>query len=92
MSFSLVILFGVVKQFGRFLIWSETEYKIPAEYGLQHNSHPPPPHQAHTVCIYCTFSLGRRGGGEVREKIEGQQYTSIVPSSIEATVHKLGGK
>ncbi len=40
--------------------------------------HPPPP-QTHTVCIYCTFSLGR---GEVREKIEGQQYTSIVPSSM----------
>jgi hypothetical protein len=27
------------------------------------------------------FTLGRREG-EVREKIEGQQYTSIVPSSM----------
>ncbi len=34
LSSSLVILFGVVKQFGRFWIWSETECKIPAEYGL----------------------------------------------------------
>jgi hypothetical protein len=34
--------------------------------------------------------LGR--GGEVKEKIEGQQYTRIVPSSIGATVHKLGQK
>ncbi len=34
MSSSLVILFGVVKQFDRFWIWSETERKIPAEYGL----------------------------------------------------------
>jgi hypothetical protein len=29
---------------------------------------------------------------EVREKVEGQQYTSIVPSSMRATVHKLGRK
>jgi hypothetical protein len=50
--------------------------------------HPPQPP---TVCIYCTFSLGR-GGGEVREKVEGQQYTSIVPSSMGATDHKLGPK
>ncbi len=52
-----------------------------------------PPPQTHTVCINCTFSLRRGGGGEeVREKIEGQQYTSIVPSSMGATVHKLGRK
>jgi hypothetical protein len=51
----------------------------------------PPPPQTHTVCINSTFSLGR-GGEVVREKIEGQQYTSIVPSSMGATVHKLGGK
>ncbi len=63
MSSSLVILFGVVAQFGRFWIWSETECKIPADYGLQHNSSPPPP-QTHTVCLYCTFSLGRGGGGQ----------------------------
>jgi hypothetical protein len=40
--------------------------------------HPPPhPHpQPHTVCIYSTFTLGRGGGvGEVREKVEGQQFT-----------------
>jgi hypothetical protein len=33
--------------------------------------------------------LGRGGGVEVREKIEGQQYTSIVISSMGATFHKL---
>ncbi len=54
MSSSLVILFGVVKQFGSFWIWSETECEIPAEYGLQHNSPLPPLPQTHTVCIYCT--------------------------------------
>jgi hypothetical protein len=31
-------LFEVVKQFCGFWIWSETECKTPAEYGLQHNS------------------------------------------------------
>jgi hypothetical protein len=53
----------------------------------------PPPH-THTVCIYCTVHLVWEGGegGEVREKIEGKQYTSIVPSSMGATVHKLGQK
>jgi hypothetical protein len=60
-------------------MWSETECKTPAEYGLHHNSTPP-------------FSLGR-GGEEVREKVEGQQYTNIVPSSMgAATFHKLGRK
>ncbi len=49
--------------------------------------HPPThPPQLHPVSIFCTFSMG---GGEVREKVEGQQYTSIVPSSMGATVHKL---
>jgi hypothetical protein len=47
--------------------------------------------QSHTVCIYCT--LGRGGGGGQREgTVEGQQYTSIVPLSMGATVHKLGRK
>ncbi len=50
---------------------------------------PPSPPQTRIVCINCTFSLGKGGGGEeVREKIEGQQYTRIVPSSIGATVYK----
>ncbi len=31
--------------------------------------------------IVITFSLGR-GGEEVREKVEEQQYTSIVPSFV----------
>jgi hypothetical protein len=31
-------------------------------------------------------------GGEVREKIEGQQYMSLVSPSMGATVHKLGQK
>ncbi len=51
-------------------------------WSTQHNSPPlpPPPPETQTVCIKSTFNLGR--GGEVREKIEGQQYTSIVPSSM----------
>ncbi len=54
MSSSLVILFGVVKQFGKFWIWSETECKIPTEYGLQHNS----PFQKPSA-----YSLEADGGG-----------------------------
>jgi hypothetical protein len=60
---------------------------------IQQHTSPPPP-VTHTVCINSTFSLGRgEGGGGQREgKVEGQQYTSIVPSSMGATVHKLGRK
>jgi hypothetical protein len=32
--------------------------------------------------IYCTFALGRWGGvGEVREKVEGQQFTRGVENT-----------
>ncbi len=75
-------LLGAVKKFCRFWIWSETECKTPAEYGLQHNSTPPPPAVTHCQ--------GR--GGCHREGREGQQNTSIVPPSMGATVHKLGRK
>ncbi len=55
--------------------------------------HPPPP-KSHTLSVYTVHLVleGGKGGGEVREKEEGQQYTSIIPSSIGATVHKLGWK
>ncbi len=53
--------------------------------------HPPPPLHSHTLSVY-TVHLVWEGGGEVREKVEGQQYTSICSSSIGATVHKLGRK
>ncbi len=68
--------------------------------GLHSTIPPPPPPQKHTVCINSTFSLER--GEEVREKTEGQQYTSIVPLSFVLSlsfvlcplsfVHKLGRK
>jgi hypothetical protein len=48
-----VIFFGVVKHFCRFWIWSETECKTPAEYGLEHNSTPPHPSpHSHTLSVY----------------------------------------
>jgi hypothetical protein len=59
--------------------------------------HPPPP-QSHTLSVYTVHLVweggkgGRGEGGGVREKEEGQQYTSIVPLSMGATVHKLGRK
>jgi hypothetical protein len=37
-------------------------------------------------------SVRRKREEEVREKLEGQQYTHIVPSSMGATVPKLGRK
>jgi hypothetical protein len=57
--------------------------------------HTPPP--THTLSVYtgqCTFSLGRgEGGGGQREgTVEGQQYTSIVPSSMGATGSQAGSK
>jgi hypothetical protein len=46
--------------------------------------HPPPPTGTHCLYIlYCTFTLRRGGGvGEVREKVDGQQFTrgSKVPT------------
>ncbi len=41
---------------------------------------PPPPHN-HT-CLFILYVYFGRGGGEVREKVEGHQYTSIVPSFV----------
>jgi hypothetical protein len=38
---SLRFLFGVVQQFCRFCIWSDTECKTPAENGLQAEPHIP---------------------------------------------------
>ncbi len=72
-------LFGVVKQFCRFWIWSVTECKILAEYGLQHNStlSTPPPPQPQFVCIYCTFNLGRGGSNKGRGATV-HKYSSFV--------------
>jgi hypothetical protein len=73
----------------------QKQCKTTVEYVYSTIQHPPPP-VTHTVFIYCTYytvHLVWEGGGvEVREKEEGQQYASIVPSSMGATVHKLGQK
>ncbi len=48
-----------------------------------------PPTATHR--LYILYMEGGEGGGGVqREGIEGQQFTSIVPPSMGATVHKLG--
>jgi hypothetical protein len=49
--------------------------------------HPPPPRN-HTLSVYTVHLLWEEG--EVRENVEEQQYTSLVPSFMGATVHKLG--
>jgi hypothetical protein len=38
-------------------------------------------HHSHTLSVYDVHLL-LEGGDEVREKVEGQQYKSIVPSSM----------
>jgi hypothetical protein len=84
-------LFGVVKQFCRFWIWSETECKTPAEYGLHYNATPPPPHPSHKLSVYAVHFLweGGEGRGCQREgTVEGLQYINIFPSSV----HKLDRK
>jgi hypothetical protein len=45
---------------------------------------PPTPHpqHSHTLSVYTVHLVWEGGRGEVREKVEGQQYTSIVPSSM----------
>jgi hypothetical protein len=75
MSSSLVILFGAVKQFCRFRIWSETEFKTPAEYGPQYISTPPPP--TVTFCLYILYNgkVGEGGGGQKEGTVEGQHST-----------------
>ncbi len=82
MSSSLVILFGVVMQFGSSESGQKQSVKF-LQYMVYSTIQPSPPSPVHLVW---------EGGREVREKIEGQQYTSIVPSSMGATVHKLGRK
>ncbi len=61
--------------------------------------HPPPtPPHSNTLftCVYTVHWEGGDGEGGQREgAVEGQQYMhkySIVPSSMGATVHKLGRK
>jgi hypothetical protein len=60
---------------------------------IQNPPTPPPPSPSHTLTVYNVQLVWEEGRGEeVREKAEEQQYTSIVPLSIGATVHKLGRK
>ncbi len=34
--------------------------------------HSPTPSQPHTICIYCTLTLGKGGGGKPEGRLEGQ--------------------
>ncbi len=45
--------------------------------------HPPPPPPTATHCLYIlyVYFAGRGGEGEVREKVEGQQYTRGVENT-----------
>jgi hypothetical protein len=42
----------------------------------------PPPPQSNTACIYRMFTVGKGGEvGEVKEKVEGQQFTRGVENT-----------
>ncbi len=82
MSSLLVILFGVVINF----VGSESGQKqsVKLLQNMVYNTTQHPPSTA-THCLYVYTVHLVWEGGEVREKVEGQQYTSIVPSSMVAT-------
>jgi hypothetical protein len=49
----------------------------------QHPPPPPTPFPTAAHCLYIMYILfAKGGGGKVREKVERQQYTSIVPLSM----------
>ncbi len=80
MSSLLVILFGVVKQFWRFWIWSETECKTPAEYGVcTAQFHTPPPSHSLYVKHNAAKSVNRSILKKSRHKVFG---VFIVHSSM----------
>jgi hypothetical protein len=58
---------------------------------VYHTTQHPPPQQPLTVCIYYTFTLGRGGGvREVREKVDGKQFTIRVENTnMTDCVYKL---
>jgi hypothetical protein len=44
------------------------------------------------LTIYCTLGGGDGGGGQREGTVEGQQYTSIVPSSMGGNSSQAGSK
>jgi hypothetical protein len=50
-------------------------------YNTTQDLRPPPPPQPHTVCVYCTFTLGRGDGGGGQRECRGaivHKYSSFV--------------
>jgi hypothetical protein len=69
----LRFLFGVVKQFFRFGIWSNTQCITPLDALHTNRSTPPPPTVTHCIdCIDCIdlylFTQGRVGGGKLERR------------------------
>jgi hypothetical protein len=75
----LVFLLGWCSSF----VGSESGQKQSVKHlqNMVYNTSQHPPPQPHTVCMYCTFTLGRGERGKVREKVEGQQYTRGVENT-----------
>jgi hypothetical protein len=71
-------------------IGSETGQKQSVKQNMVYNTTQHPPLTV-THCLFILYVYVGKGGG-VREKVEGQKYTRIVPSSMGTTVHKQGRK
>jgi hypothetical protein len=78
MSSLLVICFGCCSNFVGSEYGQKQSVKLLQNMVYSTIQHPPP--QSHTLSVY-TIHLVWGGGEEVREKEEGQQCTSIVPST-----------
>ena len=61
------------------------------EYGPQYISTHPPPSPTVTHCLYILY-IGKGGGGQREGTVEGQQYTSIVPSNMGGNSSQAGSK
>ncbi len=91
MSSLLVICLGWCSNFVGYESGQKQSVKLLQNMVDSTIQHPPP---SHTHCLYILynvhFSLGKGGGGQREGTVEGQQYTSNVPSSMGVTVHNLG--
>jgi hypothetical protein len=92
MSSLLVICLRWWSNFVGYESGQKQSVKLPQNMVYNTIQHPPPPNHSHTLSVYYVHLVWEEEGEEVREKVEGQQYTSIVPSSMGAAIHKLGRK
>ncbi len=85
MSSLLVFLFGWCSYFVGSQSGQKQSAKLLQNMVYNTTQHPPPPTATHCLDIlYVDFGKGGGvgwGGGEVREKVEGQQFTRVVENT-----------